>query len=144
MIGTWRWNVVLGLCGALLTLPFSLGGNGLHITGFRCLYAFLAFYGLAYFIRAALSAILRPRPFVPRQSKEPFDQAGAHIDLATPDESEQLRALLKEQPHGGPDVGPDGGTGDPVFTPLSPPKLVSTQNKDPEQLAQAIRHLTGG
>lgn len=53
--------------------------------------------------------------------------------MTTPDENENLNELLKPKP----DQTDEGNNG---FAPLNPPKLVS--NKDPEELAKAVRHLT--
>jgi len=143
MIGTWRWNAALGVCGAILTLLFSLESNGLAITGIRCLYAFIAFFVVAYLFRASLAIVLHPRPLAAETDRtdQPEDRTGNFVNLSTPDESRVLHDLLKGQ------LDEGAGTGEsdrPAFTPLTPPKLVSTQNKDPEQLAKAIRHLTGG
>lgn len=61
------------------------------------------------------------------------EQRGTRFDLTLPDDAEELNDLLKPNPE------PSNG-GEPGFTPLNPPKLVSAQ--DPEQLAEAVRHLT--
>ncbi|QHT60720.1 hypothetical protein GXP70_12705 [Paenibacillus lycopersici] len=145
MIGSWRWNVMLGIVGSLLTLLFSLSSNGLAITGLRCLYAFLAFFAVAYPFRALIAFILRPSPVSAFRMGSDADAAiedkGQTIDYATPDQGDELNELLKHQMDGSalPETGQP-----PDFKPLSPPKLVSTQNKEPEELAKAIRHLTGG
>lgn len=141
MIGSWRWNVVLGIGGSILTLFFSLGDNGLAITSLRCLYAFLVFFAIAFIFRAMLAIILRQAPpalaiETPADNEQPKGQS---IDYSTPDQQDELNDMLRNQL----DVNamPDPGQ---QFKPLSPPKLLSTQNKEPEELAKAIRHLTGG
>ncbi|MFC4775370.1 hypothetical protein ACFO9Q_01055 [Paenibacillus sp. GCM10023252] len=149
MIGTWRWNAGLGLLGTLLTALFSLGKNPLAVTSIRCMYAFAAFFLLAYALRAALAFILRP-PVLQESLGEEMDGRGSHLDYHTPDEGEDLHQLLKSN------LGTGNKQGDSVtdkeqldaegipFRPLNPPQLVSTQNKQPEELARAVRHLTGG
>ncbi|QYR19749.1 hypothetical protein KZ483_17910 [Paenibacillus sp. sptzw28] len=141
MIGTWRWNITLGLCGVLLTLLFSLGSNGFQITSLRCIYAFIAFFALAYLFRALLAIISQPSAIAPVESLLTDGTRGSTVDLSTPDESQQLNEMLKKQMDG--NGIPEHGELT-TFQPLSPPKLVSTQNKEPEELAKAIRHLTGG
>jgi hypothetical protein len=141
MIGTWRWNITLGLCGVLLTLLFSLGSNGLEITLLRCIYAFIAFFALAYLFRALLAIITQPSVIAPDVSSLSDGARGSTVDLTTPDESHQLNEMLKKQMDG--NGMPEHGELT-TFQPLTPPKLVSTQNKEPEELAKAIRHLTGG
>ncbi|TYP77630.1 hypothetical protein [Paenibacillus methanolicus] len=144
MIGTWRWNAALGIIGGLLTMLASMGGNGLLISAVRCVYAFVAFFVLGFLFRAALAMILRQ----PAPSSETIltdeledESKGRRVDYATPDESDELSDLLREQMNGKqPSVNSEE---QPVFKPLQPEKLMSTQNRDPEELAKAIRHLTG-
>ncbi|WP_379227560.1 hypothetical protein [Paenibacillus sp. GCM10023250] len=134
--------MTLGLGGSLLTLLFSIGGNGPAITGLRCLYAFIVFFALAFLFRAALAVILKPRPAAMQQAAAAEEQPkGQAIDYSTPDQSEELRELLGYRTDG--DATPESSR-QADFKPLSPPKLVSTHNKEPEELAKAIRHLTGG
>ncbi|REE94441.1 hypothetical protein A8990_101235 [Paenibacillus taihuensis] len=144
MLGSWRWNVSLGIGGSLLTLLFSLGSNGLAITSMRCLYAFLAFFVFTYLFRALLAFVLQsgspasgPDDIEPEQASA----KGQSVDYSTPESSEDLNELLKHQLDGSVEL--ESGQ-KPIFQPLTPPKLISTQNKEPEELAKAIRHLTGG
>ncbi|NBD22444.1 hypothetical protein [Paenibacillus glycinis] len=143
MIGSWRWNVSLGIGGSLLTLLFSLGSNGLAITSFRCLYAFIAFFAMTFLFRALLAMILKPSPSAAmHQTAAGEEHAVGHaIDYSTPEEGDELNELLKNQMDGNVMLEPGQQS---TFKPLTPPKLVSTQNKEPEELAKAIRHLTGG
>lgn len=143
MIGTWRWNAVLGMIGGVLTMLASMGSNGLLISAVRCVYAFVAFFVLAYLFRAALAFILRqPVSSETIMTDElEHESKGRRVDYATPDESDELSDLLREQMNGKqPSVNSEDK---PVFKPLQPEKLMSTQNRDPEELAKAIRHLTG-
>ncbi|MBW7454728.1 hypothetical protein ACFOLF_04565 [Paenibacillus sepulcri] len=143
MIGTWRWNVGLGLFGGVLTLLFSLGSNGLEVSVLRSVYAFIAFFALAFLFRILLAASLRgnTREAGEEPGKSMDENKGSTLDVSTPDETDQLHDMLKMQLDG--NVKTDAVEQAP-FQPLTPPKLVSTQNKEPEELAKAIRHLTGG
>ncbi|MBM7564635.1 hypothetical protein [Paenibacillus sacheonensis] len=143
MVGSWRWNVTLGIGGSLLTLLSSLDSNGLAITSLRCLYAFLAFFIVGFLFRALMAFILRPTPAAAMHQAGMDDEQtkGNAIDYSTPEQGDELNDLLKQQMDGNVRIEPGLQT---EFTPLSPPKLVSTQNKEPEELAKAIRHLTGG
>jgi len=143
MIGSWRWNVGLGLFGVVLTLLFSLGSNGLEVSALRSVYAFIAFFLLAYLFRMVLAAVLRGSAAESFQEPDPIteENKGGTVDMSTPDETDQLNEMLKLQLDGNVKTDTDEQA---PFQPLTPPKLVSTQNKEPEELAKAIRHLTGG
>ncbi|MCQ6557894.1 hypothetical protein [Paenibacillus mendelii] len=143
MIGTWRWNAVLGISGGLLTLLFSLSSNGLAITAMRCVYAFVVFFVLAYLFRAILAFILHtPADKLPNEMVTDVpEEKGTRVDLSTPDESDELSGMLKQQLDGRP---AEDTKEQAPFKPLQPEKLVSTPNKEPDELAKAIRHLTGG
>ncbi|MBP3965233.1 hypothetical protein [Paenibacillus lignilyticus] len=140
MVGSWRWNVFLGVGGSLLTLLFSLDSNGMAVTSLRCLYAFLTFFVLGFVFRALVALIMNPRAQALSQL-DGDESKGSSVDFATPDQSDELNNLLKNQMDGS--LQPDSNQG-AIFQPLTPPKLVSTQNREPEELAKAIRHLTGG
>lgn len=43
MFGTWRWNVVFGIFGTVLTVAFSIGNNPITVMLLRSMYAFIAF-----------------------------------------------------------------------------------------------------
>ncbi|WP_424765769.1 hypothetical protein [Paenibacillus sp. sgz302251] len=144
MLGTWRWNVVFGIIGTVLTVAFSIGNNPVTVMLLRGMYAFIAFFVLAYAARAVLTYILQP-PSLAEEATEQDEGKGTQLDMQTPDESDDLNQLLKSQLQ-------DGSLAQPVhneskepgdFRPLDPPQLLSTKNKQPEELVKAIRHLTG-
>lgn len=138
MLGTWRWNAGLGIMGAAMTILFSIGSNPMSTMLFRSLYAFLAFFVLAYVARAVLGFILRPPSILPSE------ELGAQLDMTTPDDPGELNDLLKSQLQGKTEASGENGEKDNNnFRPLAPPQLVSTNNKKPDQLANALRHLTG-
>ncbi|REK76532.1 hypothetical protein [Paenibacillus paeoniae] len=148
MQGTWRWNVVFGMTGIVLTVLFSIGNNPLSVIMLRSLYAFIAFFVLAYPIRYVLAFILKP-PAMIGDVQENEETKGSSLDLTTPDEGEDLNDLLKAQMLGAANPAEQeqqsssNQEADPAFRPLAPPQFVSTTNKQPEDLAKALRHLTG-
>lgn len=153
MLGTWRWNAGFGIAGVGLTVVFSLGNNPMTVILTRSIYAFIAFFIMAYAARLVIAIILKPPGLAPQVAEEEAaDTRGSEMDLQTPDESAELNRLLKEQlQHGSSPVSQS--TPSPVaagnagasngFKPLSPPQLVSTAGKQPDELAKAVRHLTG-
>ncbi|NIK68853.1 MULTISPECIES: hypothetical protein [unclassified Paenibacillus] len=143
MVGNWRWNVGLGIFGAVLTLLFSIGKNPLSVMLMRSMYAFIAFAAIAFVMRFLLALILSP-PVMHQAETAGEEGKGTQLDLQTPDESEDLNQLLKSQMDGHKAQDAQQQDQQNEFKPLTPPKLVSTQNKEPEELAKAIRHLTGG
>ncbi|WP_028611013.1 hypothetical protein [Paenibacillus harenae] len=146
MLGTWRWNVVFGLIGTVLTVAFSTQNNPVPVTLLRGMYAFIAFFVLAYAARAVLAYILRPpAAFAPEHAAQE-EGRGTQLDMQTPEETDDLNELLKSQLQDGAMAQPSSGK--PAkdaaeFRPLSPPQLLSAKNKQPEELVKAIRHLTG-
>ncbi|WP_127531910.1 hypothetical protein [Paenibacillus kobensis] len=145
MIGTWRWNFGFGAAGGLLTLLFSMNGNTFAVSCMRAGYAFAAFFLAAFLFRAILKLALTPQPSIPvSRTAAPAGQSGQgqNFEAVTPDETEALHDLLKSDPKGS--AVPQADKESNGFQPLNPPKLVSTQNKEPEELAKAIRHMTGG
>lgn len=89
---------------------------------------------LAFVLRWTLGVVARPDlGNAQDRASSQVDGVGGNLDLTTPDENENLNELLKPKP----EQTDEGNNG---FAPLNPPKLVS--NKDPEELAKAVRHLT--
>lgn len=144
MLGTWRWNVVFGIFGTVLTVAFSIGNNPIIVMLLRSMYAFIAFFVLAFGVRAILAYILKP-PSIVGDLAEDESSRGTQLDLQTPDESDDLNDMLKSQLQDRA-VAPKAFAQNKDaagFKPLSPPQLLSTKNTQPEELVKAIRHLTG-
>lgn len=144
MLGTWRWNVVFGIFGTVLTVAFSIGDNPVTVMLLRSMYAFIAFFVLAYGVRSILAYILQPPSLVGEQT-EVDEGKGIQLDLQTPDESMDINQMLKSQlQDGGSAPSADALSNETAgFRPLNPPQLLSTKNTQPEELVKAIRHLTG-
>ncbi|MDQ0059686.1 hypothetical protein [Paenibacillus harenae] len=146
MLGTWRWNVGFGLVGTVLTVAFSLGANPLSVVLLRSAYAFIAFFVLAYAVRTVLAVILKPPALIGESegTESAESETGAKLDIQTPDETADLNELLKRQMQEGVSTnGAQKQEAAGAFKPLNPPQLLSTKNSQPEELAKAIRHLTG-
>ncbi len=139
MIGSWRWNVVSGAGGALLTILISLGNNPFLTSFIRGVYAFAAFYLLAFAIRWLIPNLLLPRSS-PDQEAMLEDEPGAVLDLVTPGEEQTLSEMMKENWSDGKAKGHDAP--EAGFQPLQPKKLVTLDDPDPENVVQAIRRLT--
>ncbi|MCJ8010627.1 hypothetical protein MUG84_02580 [Paenibacillus sp. KQZ6P-2] len=134
MKGNLRFNLVFGVIGFVLTLLLSLTNNLFMTSIIRGLVSFVVWFILAFLLRWVWTVVsVPPGEAAPMGGIEENNQTGHRLDLTTPDESDELNELLKQKP----DLSNERGAG---FTPLNPPKLVST--KDPEDLAKAVRHLT--
>lgn len=137
MLGSLRWNFAMGASGLLLTFIASLGHNGLAISSIRALYAFVALFILCFLFRFILFLIAGPPPVSEELTPEELEGLGGTVDISTQGYDDDLNELLKAQLDGGQRQQQETAE----FRPLTPKKLVSAQNKDPEELAQAIRHL---
>jgi len=134
LFGSLRINLWSGVVGFILTFVLSVGSNLLTTSLIRGLIAFVFWFLLAFVLRWTLGVVARPDlGNAQSRASSQVDGVGGNLDLTTPDENEDLNELLKPKPE-----QTDEGNND--FAPLNPPKLVS--NKDPEELAKAVRHLT--
>ncbi|MFB9273586.1 hypothetical protein [Cohnella cellulosilytica] len=140
MNGSWRFTIGFGVFGALLTCVISLSNNPLGTTLLRSFYAFLAFVALAFAASFVLGQLLSPGKLAASGGELSPDR-GSVLDLTTPDEGEALSEMLKEQwSDGNPETTKDEQFKD--FQPLQPKRVVSLDNPNPEEVAQAIRRLT--
>ncbi|NEU25360.1 hypothetical protein [Paenibacillus ottowii] len=134
LFGSLRINLWSGVVGFILTFVLSVGSNLLTTSLIRGLIAFVFWFLLAFVLRWTLGVVARPDlGNAQDRASSQVDGVGGNLDLTTPDENENLNELLKPKP----EQTDEGNNG---FAPLKPPKLVS--NKDPEELAKAVRHLT--
>ncbi|GIO83819.1 hypothetical protein J25TS5_07510 [Paenibacillus faecis] len=138
MSGKLGYYLLFGFIGFLITYAVS-AGNNLFMTSFiRGLIAFAVWFLLAFAANWVITFLKEqePRPDVRDLTDALKEQdKGASLDLTTPDQSEELNDLLKQTPKDQSQTQ--------EFTPLNPPKLVKTlDDKDPEELAKVVRHLT--
>ncbi|PYE52175.1 hypothetical protein DFQ00_101107 [Paenibacillus barcinonensis] len=144
MIGNYRINLGAGIVGFVLTFFVAFSSNVLTTSLIRGLIGFAAWYVLAYGLRWGLGILLSPRI----ENGSTYDAAsaqdlrGSQVDIKLEDDGQELNDLLKNgQSDSNGEGQPPSETKAPTgFAPLDPPKLVRT--KDPEELAQAVRHLT--
>jgi hypothetical protein len=138
MLGSIRWNLVLGLAGMLLTFFFSLGNNGFAVSCIRSLYAFAAFFAAGWLLRGALQLIVASGE-TDRVIQAAEEARGAHVDLLTPEDGAELNEMLKAQREPGRTDDPSAAE----FRPLEPKRVFSVEGKNPEELVQAVRHMIG-
>jgi len=138
MLGSIRWNLVLGLAGMLLTFFFSLGNNGFAVSCLRALYAFAAFFAAGWLLRGALQLIVASAETerAGRLAGE-SPEVGALVDLRTPDDESEMSEMLKAQREAGRPGEPEAAE----FRPLEPKRVFSIESKDPEELAQVVRTM---
>jgi len=140
MKGSWRFTIGFGVFGALLTCLLSLSNNPLGTSLLRSLYAFLAFAALALVAGFVLGQLLATSKPAPSATAAPSDP-GSVLDLTIPDEGAALSEMMKEQWADGKSATTKD-EGAMSFQPLQPKRVVSLDNPNPEEVAQAIRRLT--
>ncbi|MGF6354327.1 hypothetical protein ABIE27_002237 [Paenibacillus sp. 4624] len=144
MIGNYRINLGAGIVGFVLTFFVAFSSNVLMTSLIRGLIGFVAWYVLAYGLRWGLGILFNPRVENGSgyDSEGTQDLRGSQVDIKLEDDGQELNDLLKngQSDSAGADYPPSETKAPTGFAPLDPPKLVRT--KDPEELAQAVRHLT--
>ncbi|PAF32251.1 hypothetical protein [Paenibacillus sp. 7516] len=145
MIGNYRINLGAGIVGFILTFFVAYSSNLLMTSLIRGLIGFVAWYALAFGLRWGLGLLLTPSA-----GSKGFDydtqigpeMRGSQVDIKLEDDGQELNDLLKngQNASSGEEIPPSETKAPTGFAPLDPPKLVRT--KDPEELAQAVRHLT--
>ncbi len=131
-----RFYILSGIAGFIFTFIFSIRNNLWTTSMARAFLAFVIWFVLAFLLKGLLDIIAGRNGNSPKAGKSADtgtaqeDERGAVLDLATPDEDEELMDMIHSE---------NGSKGKGGFVPLNPPKLVST--KDPEELAKAVRHL---
>lgn len=135
MVGTWRWNVVLGSFTLIFTFLVSMSNNVLTTALVRCVYGFVVVFVITYVIRWMLGTLAGMNRFTEKAHFHTTDElAGTSIDLVTPDDDSSINNLLKDQLMN-TDVELN-------FSSLQPPKLVSKDKLDSESLANSLRQLS--
>ncbi|MEN1984943.1 hypothetical protein [Paenibacillus hubeiensis] len=144
MIGNYRINLGAGIVGFILTFFVAYSSNVFVTSLIRGFIGFVVWFVLAYGLRWVLGVLLAPSP-----EHNGFDvdslnnQAvkGSQMDITLEGDGEELNDLLKNGQNASAEADlPTSENTKTDFTPLNPPKLVRT--KEPEELAQAVRHLT--
>jgi hypothetical protein len=143
MIGTIRINWIVSLVAGILTFLLSVANNLFLTTCLRSLYSFVILFILTYAFRFLLAVFggadfFTPLGSEPSESESDEGHLGSQLDLATPDDDEATRQMLRNNLD-----NPGQSLDDDLpFSPLTPPKLITKNNLDPEQLAGALRRLS--
>ncbi|CAG7623750.1 hypothetical protein ACFQI7_04210 [Paenibacillus allorhizosphaerae] len=137
MIGSIRWNFIVGGIAFFLTFLLSIGSNIWLTTFLRSLYSFLFLFVLVFGFRYLLGTFAGLNGLSVLDT-EPADEEGkgTSVDALTPDEEEELHLLLKQS------MNSNGSPQSMEFSPLNPPKLSTKVDAGPEELAQAVRRMS--
>lgn len=143
MFGNIRINFLAGIIGLIITFFVSFSSNLLSTSLFRAGAAFMIWFLLAFLLRLVMGSILASSPDKggPDNLEEGQETKGAQLDVFAPNDDEALKDILnyaQAEPH---EEQKKQSAVESGFEPLNPPKLVRT--KDAEELAQAVRHLSG-
>jgi hypothetical protein len=139
MLGTIRWNFIVGGLSSLITFLFSIANNIWLTTLLRSIYSFLILFALVFMFRWVLGTVVGLNKLAstdPHLQDSADEHKGTALDMSTPDEEAALHQMLKGS------LDPDAAGVDASFAPLQPPKLSSNANLDAEEMAQALRSLT--
>lgn len=136
MIGTVRWNLVIGALGFGFTFLLSVGDNFFTTTLLHSFYGFIIMFGVGFAVRWVLGTLAGLKEFqaMADNSIIPDEGKGTNVDSVTPGDHDELGQLLKDNRN-----GTDSSIEE--FTLLKPKKLASIP-AEPEELAQALRRLT--
>ncbi|MGN7383505.1 MULTISPECIES: hypothetical protein [unclassified Paenibacillus] len=138
MIGTIRWNAIIGGLGAAATFISSFSNNILTTTLLRTLYSFVILFALVFVFRWVLGTVMGgTNPERDSADSQPEDSVrGQRIDFTTPDEPSGLSG----EPV--PSAQDDREQDETGFSPLNPPKLATRNKVDSEEMVKALRHLS--
>jgi hypothetical protein len=126
MIGTILWNLVLGIFGFILSFFISISNNIFTTALKNGIYSGIILFLVAFLFRWIFGTLLLTTPVE--------THIGNKLDLITPDESDEIHQLLRNDK--------EKETESSDFIPLNPPKLVSKRVSDPEELVKALRHMS--
>lgn len=142
MIGTIRINLIVSLFAGIFTFLLSVGNNLFLTTCMRSIYSFAILFILTFGFRLLLGIFTGTDFFTPRQAEQvnsSEEHLGSQLDLATPDDEEATKQMLRNNlDNSGQSLVSD----DLPFSPLNPPKLITKNKLDPEQLAGALRRMS--
>jgi energy-coupling factor transporter transmembrane protein EcfT len=140
MLGTIRWNFIVGGLSFVITFMISIFNNIWLTTLLRSFYSFIILFAIVFLFRWVLGTIAGINKIAGTEAlqQEPAEEhIGTSLDISTPDEEAALHEMLKGS------NASNGSAGEAGFAPLNPPKLsTKTTNLDAGELAQAVRHMT--
>ncbi|UKS29863.1 hypothetical protein LOZ80_13380 [Paenibacillus sp. HWE-109] len=140
MIGTMRINVIVAAIAGVFTFALSIGNNLFLSTCLKSLYSFLILFVLTFGFRWVLGVMIGAEQAGGTFPSNPVEDSavGQSLDMTTPDLDEETRELMKANLSDNNSLS----SADMQFSPLNPPKLVTKNNLDPEQLAGALRRMS--
>jgi predicted PurR-regulated permease PerM len=140
MIGTIRINLIVALLAGIFTFALSIGNNLFLSSCIKAGYSSLILFVVTFGFRWVLGLLIGPVSSLENSLLENSSSVvGQNLDLSTPDEDEETRQLMKSNHT---NQTKDAQSNDMQFSPLNPPKLVTKNNLDPEQLAGALRRMS--
>ncbi|OCT13923.1 hypothetical protein A8709_19655 [Paenibacillus pectinilyticus] len=140
MIGTIRINVIVASLACIFTFVLSIGNNVFLSTCLKSGYSFLILFVLTFGFRWVLGLLTGSVSLLEASSDvNSSSNVGQKLDLITPDEDAETREMMKSNM---PNNQNAALSNEAQFSPLNPPKLVTKNNFDPEQLAGALRRMS--
>lgn len=138
MIGTIRINVIVASLACLFTFALSISNNLFLSSLIKSGYSFLILFVVTFGFRWVLGLLIGSVPSLENASPaNDSSSVGNNLDLITsPDEDEETRELMKSN------LANNNASLSNDFSPLKPPKLVTKNNLDAEQLAGALRRMS--
>jgi hypothetical protein len=142
MVGTIRWNFVLGGIGFLLTFLTSITQNLWLTTMVRSFYCFIILFAVTFVIRWILGTVVGLNQIEQSSAStnpdlQETEIRGQHLDLTTPQDDNYPVLGSDEDDDQEQKRHNEGG-----FSPLQPPKLTKKEKVDPEDVVKAVRHLS--
>ncbi|MCP3772823.1 hypothetical protein NLX71_05740 [Paenibacillus sp. MZ04-78.2] len=136
MIGSIRWNFIVGAAAFVITFALSITDNIWLTTLIRSFYSFVLMFVIVFLFRWLLGTVAGfAGASIPEHSEEEDELKGTAINVVTPDQDAELHQMLKPSP------GPKDAA-DTDFSPLNPPKLSTKIQGSPDELAQAVRRMS--
>ncbi|GAA4871751.1 hypothetical protein GCM10023310_59220 [Paenibacillus vulneris] len=138
MIGTVRWNLIIGLISLVITFISSISTNIWTTSLLRSVYSFAIVFIVIFLFRWILGTIagLNQLNTDLKDGVSDEEGKGAALDLQTPEDDASLHQMLKDS------LDPKAPSMDSGFAPLNPPKLSSkTNSMEPGEMAQAVRRM---
>ena len=140
MIGTIRINLIVASLACMFTFALSISNNLFLSSCIKSGYSFLILFVVTFGFRWVLGLLIGSVSSLEDSSQGDSSSAvGQNLDLSTPDEDEETRQMMKSNHTNNTN---DLHLNEVQFSPLNPPKLVTKNNLDPEQLAGALRRMS--
>jgi hypothetical protein len=135
MIGTIRWNLLVGAISFAITLLASSFNNIWSTTLIRSCYSFVLLFVLVFLFRWVLGTFAGLDK-ITENDRLTDENKGTALDLTTPDDDESLKQMVKGS------LDPNSLEAESGFAPLTPPKLSSKANVETGDMVQALRQMS--